>query len=50
MKGNEFNIALVVFFLPFIHFEVPSNLIPRNVSPSTWLSAKVFLLCEFINS
>ncbi|OCL14630.1 putative MFS transporter [Glonium stellatum] len=44
MMGNEFNIALVAFFIPFILFEVPSNLVLRNVTPSTWLSAEVFLL------
>lgn len=39
MKGNEYNIALFVFFIPYILFEVPSNLIIRKVPPSTWLSS-----------
>ena len=39
MKGGDYNIALFVFFIPYILFEVPSNLIIRKVSPSTWLSS-----------
>ena len=39
MKGNQYNIALFVFFIPYILFEVPSNLIIRKLSPSTWLSS-----------
>ena len=38
MKGNQFNIALLVFFIPYVLFEVPSNIILRKVAPSTWLS------------
>lgn len=39
MKGNDYNIALFIFFIPYILCEVPSNLILKNVAPSTWLSA-----------
>ena len=39
MKGDNYNIALFVFFIPYILFEVPSNLIIRKISPSTWLSS-----------
>lgn len=42
MKGNDYNIALFVFFVPYILFEVPSNLILKKVAPSTWLSAIMF--------
>ena len=38
MKGNDYNIALLVFFVPYILFEVPSNIIIRRIAPSTWLS------------
>ena len=38
MKGNDYNIALLVFFVPYILFEVPSNIIIRKLAPSTWLS------------
>ncbi|MCJ1471735.1 hypothetical protein MMC13_000375 [Lambiella insularis] len=43
-KGNDFNIALVIFFVPFVLFEVPSNLVLKHVRPSLWLSLEVFLL------
>ena len=39
MKGNNYNVALLVFFVPYILCEVPSNIIIRKISPSTWLSS-----------
>ena len=38
MHGNDYNIALFIFFIPYILFEVPSNLILKRLAPSTWLS------------
>ena len=38
MKGQDYNVALFVFFIPYILFEVPSNIVIRKVAPSTWLS------------
>ncbi|KAK5200713.1 hypothetical protein LTR16_005158 [Cryomyces antarcticus] len=38
MKGQDYNIALFIFFIPYILFEVPSNIIIKKVAPSTWLS------------
>ncbi|PGH05375.1 hypothetical protein AJ80_08343 [Polytolypa hystricis UAMH7299] len=42
MSGHDFNIALFIFFIPYILLEVPSNLILKNVAPSTWLSVIMF--------
>ena len=42
MKGNDYNVALFIFFVPYILFEVPSNIIIKRVSPSTWLSGIMF--------
>lgn len=42
-RGNKYNIALLVFFVPYILFEVPSNLIIKRVAPSTWLSVIMVL-------
>jgi hypothetical protein len=42
MKGHDFNIALFVFFIPYILLEVPSNLVMRKVRPSLWLSSLIF--------
>ncbi|KAL8859439.1 MAG: hypothetical protein Q9178_004117 [Gyalolechia marmorata] len=38
MSGHDYNIALQVFFIPYILFEVPSNICMRKVRPSTWIS------------
>ena len=38
MKGNDYNVALFIFFIPYILFEVPANIIIRKITPSTWLS------------
>ncbi|GJN74814.1 hypothetical protein PLICBS_008907 [Purpureocillium lilacinum] len=38
MKGQDYAIALFVFFITYILCEVPSNLILKRLPPSTWLS------------
>ncbi|KAK8006106.1 tartrate transporter [Apiospora marii] len=38
MTGRDYNLALFIFFIPYILFEVPSNLIIKKLAPSTWLS------------
>lgn len=38
MTGHDYNTALFIFFVPYILFEVPSNIIIKQVAPSTWLS------------
>ncbi|KAE9961860.1 hypothetical protein BLS_001228 [Venturia inaequalis] len=38
MKGNDYHIALFIFFIPYILFEVPSNIIIKRVAPSAYLS------------
>lgn len=42
MKGNDYNIALFMFFILYILLEVPSNIILKKVRPSVWLSAIMF--------
>ncbi|KAH7138152.1 major facilitator superfamily domain-containing protein [Dendryphion nanum] len=43
MHGSDYNIALFVFFIPYILFEVPSNLVIKKMAPSTWLSLIMIL-------
>lgn len=43
MKGHDFNIALLVFFIPYIIFEVPSNILIRRIAPSKWLA--LIMIC-----
>ncbi|KAI0594598.1 major facilitator superfamily domain-containing protein [Biscogniauxia sp. FL1348] len=39
LVGNRFNIALFVYFVPYILLEVPSNMIIKKVRPSIYLSS-----------
>ena len=38
MTGNDYNIALCVFFVPYILLEVPCNMILKRIKPAYWLS------------
>jgi hypothetical protein len=43
LRGNDFNIAMQVFFIPYIVLEVPCNLLLKRFKPSTWVTAMSFL-------
>lgn len=36
LKNVQFNTALTIFFVPYILFEIPSNIILRRVRPNIW--------------
>jgi hypothetical protein len=36
LTGNQYNIALVVFFIPYVLFEIPANLLLKKFRPSIW--------------
>ncbi|KAF4549816.1 MFS-type transporter-like protein 58 [Elsinoe fawcettii] len=38
MTGRDYNIALFIFFIPYILFEVPCNILIKRMKPSTFLS------------
>ncbi|TWU70645.1 hypothetical protein ED733_000791 [Metarhizium rileyi] len=38
LTGQQPNIALAVFFVPYIVFEIPSNILMKKLSPHVWLS------------
>lgn len=42
MAGHDYNIALLIFFIPYVLLEVPSNLILNKVAPSWWISGIMF--------
>lgn len=42
MAGSDYNVASTVFYVSYIVFEVPSNLVLSKLAPSTWLSALLF--------
>lgn len=43
MKGGDYNLALFVFFIPYIICELPCNLIMKRMAPSTWISSIMVL-------
>lgn len=43
MSGTQLAVAMQVFFVPYILFDVPSNIVLRRVAPSVWISALAFL-------
>jgi hypothetical protein len=49
-NAYRYNIALFIFFVPYILFEVPSNLILKKIKPSTWLSMIMVLWGERLRS
>ncbi|KAK2812836.1 hypothetical protein FQN50_001165 [Emmonsiellopsis sp. PD_5] len=40
---GDINLALLIFFVPYILLEVPSNIVLKRVAPSTWLTILTFL-------
>ena len=43
LKNNEYNNCLTIFFVPYILFEIPSNILLKKLKPHVWLSACMFL-------
>lgn len=43
LDGDKYNVALVIFFVPYILAEIPSNILLKRFSPHLWLSACMFL-------
>ncbi|KAH9807329.1 MFS general substrate transporter [Teratosphaeria destructans] len=42
LVGNEFNIATMILFIPFVLFELPANFILKKTKPYIWLSFLTF--------
>lgn len=43
LEKTQYNTALVVFFVPYILFEIPSNILLKRFKPHVWLSLNMFL-------
>lgn len=41
--GGDYNLTLFVFFIPYIIYELPCNLIMKKMAPSTWISSIMVL-------
>lgn len=37
LTGNQYNLALTVFFFPYALLEVPSNIVLKLMRPSRWI-------------
>lgn len=48
LTGPQYNIALFIFFIPYILLEVPSNILLKKIAPSTWLSSIMFFWGQHI--
>ena len=36
VEGTKYNAALMIFFVPYILFEIPSNILLRKLKPHVW--------------
>ena len=43
LTGTQYNTALTIFFVPYVVFEIPSNILLKKLRPHVWLSACMFL-------
>ncbi|KAI5956171.1 hypothetical protein KGF54_000646 [Candida jiufengensis] len=43
LTGTDYNVALTMFFVPYIFFELLGNYTIKYVTPHVWLSGSVFL-------
>ena len=56
LKGNESNVVLTIFFVPYVLFEIPSNILLKKFKPHIWLSVcivafGIVMLCQgFVQS
>ena len=51
LTGPEPNVALTIFFVPYVLFEIPSNILMKKFRPHIWLSGCIFsfgviMLCQ----
>ncbi|MCJ1435985.1 hypothetical protein MMC27_005363 [Xylographa pallens] len=42
--SNQYNTALTIFFVPYILFEIPSNIFLKKLKPHVWLSGCFYLI------
>ncbi|KAI3317136.1 putative allantoate permease [Xylariaceae sp. AK1471] len=43
LTGQQPNIALTIFFIPYILFEIPSNILMKKFSPRVWLPSCILV-------
>lgn len=40
--GNRYNVAVVIFFVPYCTLEIPSNILLKKFKPHVWLGLNMF--------
>ena len=48
LGGVEYNVALTIFFIPYILCEIPSNLILKKVRPRIWRTLPLSCLLSHV--
>ncbi|PYH89534.1 putative MFS transporter [Aspergillus ellipticus CBS 707.79] len=43
VSGTKYNTALTIFFVPYVIFEIPSNILLKKLKPHVWLSMCMFM-------
>ncbi|KAB8260831.1 putative MFS transporter [Aspergillus pseudonomiae] len=43
VNGTKYNTALTIFFVPYVIFEIPSNILLKKLRPHVWLTGCMFL-------
>jgi hypothetical protein len=43
LRGDQYNVALLIFFVPYILLEIPSNILLKKFKPNVWLSLNMLL-------
>ncbi|KAE8331862.1 putative MFS transporter [Aspergillus sergii] len=43
VDGTNYNTALTIFFVPYVIFEIPSNILLKKLRPHVWLTGCMFL-------
>ncbi|KAL1995280.1 hypothetical protein VTN49DRAFT_1467 [Thermomyces lanuginosus] len=43
VEGTKYNTALTIFFVPYVLFEIPSNILLKKLRPHVWLSFCMFM-------
>lgn len=46
-KGTKYNTALTIFFVPYIIFEIPSNILLKKFKPHIWCTFSFSLLAVY---
>lgn len=41
LKGNQVNVALALFYVPYVIFEIPSNILLKRFKPHVWRKLEI---------